>query len=144
VRPSPPALAPPPVGPSAIHLRAQAHGSAAASTAAIGGALLAGRAVGIHLPPCPFLHLTGLPCPFCGLTRLADALAHLHVGHALSTSPAGVLLLVGVGVLAATFATTAIGRRPPPPWLGSRAVLPTILVLVGLHWATSIAFGLPT
>ncbi|MEZ5137755.1 MAG: DUF2752 domain-containing protein [Acidimicrobiales bacterium] len=139
---------PPPAPPraadgSSADLRARANGSAAATTATIGAALLAGRTVGVHLPPCPFLHLTGVPCPFCGLTRLADALAHVHVGDALATSPAGVVLLVGVAALATAFVAAAIRHRPPP-WLGSRAVLPAILVLVGLHWATSIAFGLPS
>ena len=124
--------------------RARAAGAAASSLAGVGVGLLAGRAVGIHLPACPFLAVTGVPCPFCGITRLADALAHLRVGEAVAASPAGVALIVGLAVVAIAHLAARARHRPPPAWLGSRLLPVLAAVVVVAHWATSVVRGLPT
>jgi hypothetical protein len=145
--PTPAPLLPPPPPPVATHVaraqRAQAIGSGAATTVGIGAALLAGRAVGAHLPPCPFLAITGVPCPFCGLTRLGDSLARLQVGEAVAASPGGVALLVGLGLVALTFLWTFARRRPPPSWLGSPVLAAAAALALVAHWGTSIVVGLP-
>jgi len=54
------------------------------------------RGAGTHqqigLPPCPFLHLTGLPCPSCGLTTSFAHAARLHFYEALVTQPFGLII----------------------------------------------------
>lgn len=143
--PPPPPGGWPPAGTAArADERARAAGTAAVAAVGLGTVLLAGRAVGLHAPPCPFRALTGVPCPFCGITRLSDSLAHLRIGDALSTSPAGVLLIVGLAVVAIAFVAARARRRPPPGWLGSSRLVPVAIAVVAVHWATSIVFGLPS
>lgn len=51
---------------------------------------------------CMLREHTGWPCPGCGLTRAADALAHLRFGVAFESNPLGALagcLLAGAAVL---------------------------------------------
>ncbi len=38
---------------------------------------------------CSFRQLTGYPCPGCGLTRVADRVAHFHFVSALKANPVG-------------------------------------------------------
>lgn len=135
---------PAPPAPPAERARATVIGSGAATTVGIGVGLLAARTVGVHPPACPFLAATGVPCPFCGITRLADALAHLRLGDAVTASPAGVALLVGLAVVAAVHLLAVARHRPPPRWLASPVVPIVAVALVAAHWATSIAVGLPT
>lgn len=145
--PTPAPPLPPPPAPATADAqraqRAQAIGSGAATAAGLGAVLLAGRSVGAHLPPCPFLAVTGVPCPFCGLTRLGDSLAHLQVGDAVAASPGGVVLLVGLGLVAVTFLWTVARRRPPPGWLGSPVLAAAAALALVAHWGTSIVVGLP-
>ena len=47
---------------------------------------------------CPLRRSTGWPCPGCGLTRVADNVAHLHLGRAWEANPLGT-----VGALAFAF-----------------------------------------
>jgi hypothetical protein len=52
--------------------------------------------VGTHeqlgLPPCFFLHLTGIPCPGCGLTTCFAHSVRLHFYQAFITQPFGLIL----------------------------------------------------
>jgi len=56
----------------------------------------AARGVGTHeqlgLPPCVFLHLTGIPCPSCGLTTSFAHAARLHFYEAFIVQPFGFIL----------------------------------------------------
>lgn len=145
-----PQLLPPPPGsvpaPPADRTaeRARTVGTAAAGAVGLGAVLLVGRAVGVHAPACPFLAATGVPCPFCGITRLTDAMVHLRVGDAVGASPAGVVLIVGLAVIAAVFGWARLRHRAPPRWLGSPALLVVGAAVLAVHWATSIATGLPS
>jgi hypothetical protein len=60
------------------------------------------RGFGTHeqlgLPPCTFLHLTGIPCPSCGLTTSFAHAAHLQFLNSFLAQPFG-LLLFGLTVL---------------------------------------------
>jgi hypothetical protein len=38
---------------------------------------------------CGFRKVTGIPCPGCGLSRVADRFAHLHLLGALQANPLG-------------------------------------------------------
>ena len=49
----------------------------------------------LHLPPCTFQHLTGLPCPGCGMTTAFAATVRLQFGTAFMASPFGMLLAAG-------------------------------------------------
>ena len=50
---------------------------------------------------CTFRSLTGIPCPGCGLTRVADRMAHFHLVGALRANPLGT-------VVAALFAVAIV------------------------------------
>ena len=54
------------------------------------------RGVGTHeqlgLPPCAFLHLTGIPCPSCGLTTSFAHAARLDFYEAFIVQPFGLIL----------------------------------------------------
>lgn len=140
-RSAPPPAAPPPA-PGAD--RARIVGQSALGLVGLGGVLLAGRAVSIHAPACPFLSLTGVPCPGCGMTRLADAVVHGRIGDAIGADPAGVAILAVLLVVAATFLVRVVLRRGEPPgWMRSPLLIVGIAALLVAHWATTIVTGLP-
>lgn len=116
-------------------------GAAAVTTVAVGAALvIGGMATGRGLP-CPLLALTGAPCPACGTTTLATMVLRGELTDAVTADPAGVVVLLLVGLVAAVHRA---GRR----WHlfeRVRALVPT-LVAVGLagvvvHWITTIVAG---
>lgn len=80
--------------------------SGAASLLLLVGRLLqpASAGVGTHeqlgLPPCAFLHFTGIPCPGCGLTTSVAHAAHLHFYESVVTQPFGfVVFLLAVLII---------------------------------------------
>jgi hypothetical protein len=72
----------------------------AASLVLLTGRLLqpAPGRVGTHeqlgLPPCGFLHLTGIPCPGCGLTTSVAHAARLHFYESVVTQPFGLVVFL--------------------------------------------------
>lgn len=125
-----------------LHRRAHAMGQGALTLVGLGGVLLAGRAVGLHAPPCPFRTITGIPCPGCGMTRLADAVAHGHLERAISTDAAGVAVLAVLLVLGGVhLATVVLRHRPPPTWMRSLAVPAVLVGLLAAHWITTLVTG---
>lgn len=66
-------------------------GATAAATSTIGApeATLTGLHTRLHLPPCLFLTITGLPCPFCGLTTSFALLTHGALCRAFIANPSG-------------------------------------------------------
>jgi len=108
----------------------------------LGVVLVGARAASLPTPPCPFRALTGIPCPGCGITRLADAVAHGHLTTALRADVAGVAVLVALATIAAVHvAHRSRADALPPRWLQSRA-LPVVLgALIAVHWVTTIVTG---
>ncbi|MCI0339260.1 MAG: DUF2752 domain-containing protein [Acidobacteria bacterium] len=74
------------------------------------------RGVGTHeqlgLPPCPFLHLTGIPCPSCGLTTSFAHAARLDFSLSLITQPFG-LIVFCLTTIAIPLSIYFIRRRIP-------------------------------
>ena len=102
-------------------------------TAGVGAAAVAARALSVPLP-CPMLALTGIPCPGCGMTRLADDLAHGHVLDALGTDPLGVLLVATIAALALIGVAGRSGRGWSLPAGSIRAVPALLLGVLALRW----------
>jgi len=50
----------------------------------------------LHLPPCGFKVLTGLPCPSCGMTTSFACMAHLQIARGFSAQPFGAALFLAV------------------------------------------------
>jgi drug/metabolite transporter (DMT)-like permease len=122
--------------------RSRAIGQGCTILVGLGGVLLAGRAIGVHAPPCPFRTATGVPCPGCGMTRLADAVVHGRIGDAVAADPAGVAILVALVVVAAVYAVTVLVRKgDPPSWIGGPIVIGGFVVLGAVHWATTAVNG---
>jgi hypothetical protein len=122
--------------------RARLIGTASISMVGLGALLIAGRAVSIHMPPCPFRALTGIPCPGCGMTRLADAVAHGRFHQALGADVAGVAILATLMVLATTYLVRVIIQKVDTPrWMRSPLLLVGIGALVLVHWGTTVVTG---
>jgi len=108
----------------------------------IGGAIIAARTVSLHLPACPFRAATGIPCPGCGMTRIADAVAHGRIGQAVSGDVAGVAILAVLIILAVSYLVrVVIQKGDPPAWMRSPLLLVGIGALVLAHWGTTIVTG---
>jgi hypothetical protein len=137
------ALAPPPppqIDPRA--LRADTVARASMALSGLGGLLVAGRALGLHAPACPFRTITGIACPGCGVTRLSASVVEGDLGEALVRDPAGVLFLAVLAVAAiASLGALVTKRARPPAWLGTRWVTAGLVGLLGAHWVTTLAWG---
>jgi len=133
---------PPPPDPEPGAARARHLGQSSLALVGLGAALLAGRAVSLHLPACPFRAATGVPCPGCGMTRLADAVAHGRIGEAAGADIAGVAILGVLVVLAVSYLVRVVVQKGDPPrWMRSPILLLGIGALVLVHWGTTIVTG---
>src|SRR5215475_4395012 len=72
--------------------------------------------IGTHrqlgLPPCAFLHFTGIPCPSCGLTTSVAHAARLHFYESITTQPFGLVVFI-FAVLSVPLSIYFIRRRVP-------------------------------
>lgn len=133
---------PPPPDPDPGANRARIVGQSALGLVGLGAVLLAGRAVSIHAPACPLRSLTGVPCPGCGMTRLADAVAHGRFGEATGADAAGVAILGVLAVIAVTYLVRVLIRKDEPPaWMRSPLLVMGLVALVAIHWVTTIITG---
>jgi hypothetical protein len=86
----------------------------------------------LHLPPCHFKKLTGLPCPSCGMTSSFALLMHGDVLDSLRANFAGTLLAaIGLAYVPWSMLSMLRGR-----WVWIRDVEGVLLRLVILFVVT--------
>jgi hypothetical protein len=89
----------------------------------------------LHLPPCAFQALTGLPCMTCGMTTAFALGARGEFGRAFVTQPCGLVLFLGVIALAVD-SIVALGtdrtlRQARLPW---KRIWLTVAAICALAW----------
>lgn len=102
--------------------------------------------VGTHrqlgLPPCAFLHFTGVPCPGCGLTTSVAHAARLHFYESIVTQPFGLVIFISAA-LSVPLSIYFIRRRVPCAKLnrlrGGNLVIYLTIALFILSWLYKIA-----
>lgn len=77
---------------------------------AVGGALW--LTLGLPMPRCPFLAVTGYPCLTCGATRCAIAFGHGHFCVAWLWNPLALVALFGVALFDVYAAVVLVARAP--------------------------------
>ncbi|MCA2978498.1 MAG: DUF2752 domain-containing protein [Myxococcaceae bacterium] len=90
---------------------------------------LVGLLVGRYVPlatlipfwGCSFRQLTGIPCPGCGLTRVADRVAHLNVTGALMANPLGTVAALLFALAAVAMVVHLVFGVPLPELVLSEA-----------------------
>jgi uncharacterized membrane protein len=96
----------------------------------------------LGLPPCAFLHFTGIPCPGCGLTTSVAHAARLHFYESIATQPFGLVVFI-FAVLSVPLSIYFIRRRVP--WSkfnrlrGRNLVIRLTIALFILSWLYKIA-----
>ncbi|MGH9751371.1 MAG: DUF2752 domain-containing protein [Blastocatellia bacterium] len=102
--------------------------------------------VGTHrqlgLPPCAFLHFTGVPCPGCGLTTSVAHAARLHFYESVITQPFGLIVFISAA-LSLPLSIYLIHRRVSwsklNRWRGRNLVVYLTIALFILSWLYKIA-----
>jgi hypothetical protein len=93
----------------------------------------------LHLPPCAFQALTGLPCVTCGMTTSFAFGVRGEWRQAFATQPFGLLLFfVTIGLAmdsAVALATDRSVRNARLPW---RWIIVVLAVLAALAWGYRI------
>jgi len=96
----------------------------------------------LGLPPCAFLHLTGIPCPSCGLTTSVAHAARLHFYESITTQPFGLVVFI-FAVLSVPLSIYFIRRRVPRSKFnrlrGRNFVIRLTIALFILSWLYKIA-----
>jgi hypothetical protein len=122
--------------------------SGAASLVLLIGRLLhpAPGRVGTHqqlgLPPCAFLHLTGIPCPGCGLTTSVAHAVRLHFFESVVTQPFGFVVFLTAS-LSIPVSIYLVYRNIPYSKLanfrGKNFVISLLIALFLFSWLFKIA-----
>lgn len=102
--------------------------------------------VGTHqqlgLPPCGFLHFTGIPCPGCGLTTSVTYAAHLRFYESIATQPFGFVVFL-LAMLSIPVSIYLIHRQIPYSELlnfrGRKFSIYLLLALFLFSWLYKIA-----
>ena len=102
--------------------------------------------VGTHrqlgLPPCAFLHFTGVPCPSCGLTTSVAHAARLHFYESITTQPFGLVIFISAALC---IPLSIFLWRRGIPWsrlkssLGGNLVIYLTIAIFILSWLYKIA-----
>lgn len=102
--------------------------------------------VGTHrqlgLPPCAFLHFTGVPCPGCGLTTSVAHAARLHFYESVITQPFGLVVFISAVLsipLSIYFIHCRVPRSKLNHWRGRNLLLYLMIALFILSWLYKIA-----
>jgi Protein of unknown function (DUF2752) len=101
--------------------------------------------VGTHrqlgLPPCLFLHYTGVPCPSCGLTTSVAHATRLHFYESIITQPFGLVVFI-FAVLSIPLSIFLIYRRVSWSILkrmrGGKLAIYSMIALFILSWLYKI------
>lgn len=102
--------------------------------------------VGTHLqlglPPCAFLHFTGVPCPSCGLTTSVAHAVRLHFYESAITQPFGLVVFI-LAALSVPLSIFLIYRRVPlskfASLRGKKLAIYVMIALFLLSWLYKIA-----
>ena len=78
--------------------------------AAVGGAIW--LRLGLPMPHCPFLAITGYPCLTCGATRCSMALLHGNLATAWLWNPLAFVTLCGIALYDLYAAIVLLGGLP--------------------------------
>lgn len=94
----------------------------------------------LHLPPCLFKVITGLPCPFCGLTTSFTLLTHGNLGHAFLANPSGPPLYGIMLCLLVTYVILRLrGRENLLISLSNRISGKMLVAVLALMWIARLA-----
>lgn len=88
---------------------------------------------------CPLRQQTGWPCPACGLTRVADRLAHFHLAGAWDANPLGTVAAL-LFALAAVVMMLHLSLGMPVPEVSltdreARGVRALVVIAVVVNYA---------
>jgi hypothetical protein len=102
--------------------------------------------VGTHrqlgLPPCAFLHFTGIPCPSCGLTTSVAHAARLHFYESVITQPFGLVVFISAALsipLSIYFIHRRVPRSKISGMLGKNLAIYSMIAFFILSWLYKIA-----
>jgi len=90
--------------------------------------------VNYKITDCSFKHLTGVSCPGCGLTRSFHAGANLNVVQAFAFHLLGPFFLLGFIFLFFKYLIDSITGKSVQLEI-KRAVIKTVLLIIGITWA---------
>ena len=110
--------------------------------AAVGGAIWLG--LGLPMPHCPFLAVTGYPCLTCGATRCSMALIHGSFSAAWLWNPLAFVTLCGLALYDLYAAIGLLGGLPRArlvDWtaMEKNAVRIGVVALIVVNWVYLLA-----